>query len=128
MQNLVEEKIKEENISLEVAAGSVAIPTVQTFFSFQVPAQAIFYITHFSNYMDTLAAWGLVTWSFRRNGVGIYPFDSLKDEYGIAAEPRPIAPIEIIGGDVFEIVIINTFPAGVIIGVGFRYKTGRVKE
>lgn len=128
MRNLVEEIIKEENISLSVAAGSVAVPTAVNFFSFEVPPKAIFYITHFSNYMNTLAAWGLVTWSFRRNGVGIYPFDSLKDEYGIAAEPRPIAPIEIIGGDKFEIVIINTFPAGVTVGVGFRYKTGRVKE
>jgi len=121
-------KEKEESISQTVAAGSVAVPTQVTYFSFDVPNKSKFKLTRFSNYIDTPSAWGSVTWSVRRNGVGVYPFDTMKDQYGLAAEPRPIVPIEFEGGDKFEMIIINTFPAAVKIGVAFRYEIGRAPQ
>jgi len=117
-------KEKEESISIPVAAGSVAIPTQVTFFTFEVPAKSKMKLTRFANYTDTPAAWGSVTWSVRRNGVGVYPFDTMQDQYSLAGEPRPIVPIEFSGGDKFEMIIINTFPAVVKVGVAFRYEIG----
>lgn len=127
MRNMAVESFteKEESISIPVAAGSVAVPVQVTFFTFEVPNKSKMRLTAFSNYINVPAAWGSVTWSVRRNGVGVYPFDTMQDQFGLAAEPRPIVPIEFSGGDKFEMIVINIFPAVVKIGVAFRYETER---
>lgn len=127
MRNMAAEvfKEKEESISYPVAAGSVAVPVQMTYFTFDVPNKSKMRLTAFSNYMNVPAAWGSVTWSVRRNGVGVYPFDTMEDQYTLSAEPRKIVPIEFFGGDKFEMIIINRFPAVVKIGVSFRYEIGR---
>jgi len=114
---------KEESISKSVAAGATV-----SYFSLDVPSKSEVRMTRFANYTDTPAAWGFITWSVRRNGVGVYPFDTMKDQYGLAAEPRPFVPIPFTGGDKFEVIIINTFPAAVKVGVAFRYEIGKKKR
>jgi len=129
MNNIVEPIIEERSISRDLAAGTVAIPTVDIFFSEEIPSRSQFELTHFANFIDVPAAWGAITWSVRVNGMGVAPpFDAIKDQYGLAAEPRPIVPIKARGGDKIEIVISNTFPATVGIGLAIRFKKGRGKE
>lgn len=129
MNNTVEPIIEEKSISRDLAAGTVAIPTVDIFFSEEIPSRSQLELTHFANFIDVPAAWGFITWSVRVNGMPVSPpFDAIKDQYGLAAEPRPIVPIKARGGDKVEIVIINIFPAVVGVGLAIRYKKGKVKE
>ncbi|MBA7491208.1 hypothetical protein ES702_01753 [subsurface metagenome] len=129
MNNIVEQIKDEESISRDVVAGTVAVPTTDIFYSKDIPSRSAFYLTHFANFIDVPEAWGSITWSVRVNGMGVRPpFDAIKDQYGLAAEPRPIVPIEARGGDKIEIVISNTFPATVGVGLAIRFKIGKTKE
>ena len=129
MNNTVEPIIEEKSISRDVAAGTVAVPTLDTFFSEEIPSRSSFGLTHFANFIDVPEAWGSITWSVRVNGMGVAPpFDAIKDQYGLAAEPRPIVPIKVRGGDKIEIVISNTFPATVGVGLAIRFLKGKSKE
>lgn len=129
MNNIPEPIEEEESISRDVGAGTVAVPTLDTFFSKEIPSRSHFKLTHFSNFIDEPAAWGSVTWGVRVNGMPVKPpFDAIKDQYGLAAEPRPIVAIDVSGGDKIEIIISNTFPTDIGIGLAFKYKMGRVKE
>jgi len=106
----------------------VLATATQLFFSLSVPGKARFVLTHFANYLNILTAWGSITWMIKINGVGVYPYDTLKDQYGYAAEPRPIAPVEVNGGDLFTIEAKNDFSATVGIGVAFRYHIKKETE
>lgn len=129
MSNTVKPIISEKSISRDVVAGTVAVPTVDTFFSKEIPSRSHFELTHFANFIDVPEAWGSITWSVRRNGMGVSPpFDAIKDQYGLAAEPRPIVPIKFRGGDKIEIVISNTFPATVGVGLAIRFLKGKAEE
>ncbi|MBA7491186.1 hypothetical protein ES702_01731 [subsurface metagenome] len=129
MNNTVEQIKDEKSISRDVAAGTVAAPTLDTYFSEEIPSRSAFELTHFANFIDVPEAWGSITWSVRVNGMPVGPpFDAIKDQYGLAAEPRPIVPIKVRGGDKIEIVISNTFPATVGVGLAIRFLKGKSKE
>ena len=106
---------KDENISQSVGIGATA-----TLFTFQVPTKAKMLVTHFGNYIDIVAAWGLVTWRILKNGVGVSPYGAILDQLGRSEEPRPIAPIKFNGGDVLTIPVTNGHGAAVQCGVAIK--------
>jgi len=67
-------------------------------FNTTIPAKETGYLTYFSNYMDT-PDWGNVEWRVTRNGVGVFPYESVFDELGISSRPRKTQPIRFEGGD-----------------------------
>ena len=92
-------------------------------FTYRVPAKSELKVTHFSNYIDVVAEWGDIVWRLTRNGVGIYPYDQILDQIGIASDPREIEPIIIRGGDEFTIYCDNNDVAvNVVCGIALRYE------
>ncbi len=125
MENTSKEIRDQKSLSQTVAAGGPGAPTIVNFWSYIVPARSKFKITDFSNYTDTPAAWGAIIWRFKVNGLGARPpFNEIKDQYGLAAEPRPIIPIEASGGDQVDVVIENEFPGAIKIGLTFNFSLG----
>jgi len=108
---------KDINVSQTVNAATAA-----TLFTYRVPAKGVIRLTHFSNYLSIVGAWGDVTFSIRRNGVGIFPYDELLDQIGISSRPREIEPIIVNGGDMLSITVDNQHIANVDCGIALRYE------
>lgn len=108
---------KDINISPVIASGV----TVEAF-SFQVPSKAKMIVTNFANYINVFAAWGDIRWVLKRNGVGIFPYNEIEDQIAFGAPLRELAGVEIQGGDVFSIDIINSYTATVKCGIALKYQ------
>jgi len=107
---------KDINLSQEVGIGATI-----TIFEYTVPTRSILKMTHFGNYLKTIAAWGEVTWRILQNGVGLYPYEEILDQIGMIDDPRIITPFSIPGGDEIKITITNDHIAAVVAGVALRY-------
>jgi len=79
-------------------------------------------ITHFGNYIDIVAAWGVVTWRMLKNGVHVNPYGAILDQLGRREEPREIAPINFNGGDTLTIVVTNAHTAAVQCGIAIKFE------
>jgi len=118
MENIAEFVIaKDINISQEVAAGVTA-----ELFSFQVPASSKMNVKSFANYINVFEAWGLITWTLKRNGAPIYPYHEITDQIAFGAPLRELAGCEIDGADRFSIDGKNEYADTVKIGVALKYE------
>ena len=107
---------KDINLSQAIGIGATVI-----IFDYTVPTKSILKVTHFGNYLATVAAWGDITWRILQNGVGLYPYDEIIDQIGMIDDPRVITPFSIPGGDNIQITIHNGSAAIVGAGVALRY-------
>lgn len=107
---------KDINLSQSIGIGATVI-----IFDFTVPTKSTLKVTHFGNYLATIAAWGDITWRILQNGVGLYPYDEILDQIGMIDDPRAISPFSIPGGDNIQITIHNGSAAIVGAGVALRY-------
>ena len=83
-----------------------------TLFTYVVPSHEKLTVTHFGNYINLINThWGQVTWSIRRNGIGVYPYENVMDEIGQSFDPRPIKRLKFTGGDLLEVI---AWDAGVV--------------
>ena len=91
-------RLRDINISmaLTIAGGWT------TLFSTIIPHKEVAHMTHFANYM-AIADWGNVEWRILRNGIGVFPYESLFDQIGISTRPRATQPIRFEGGDEIRI-------------------------
>ncbi|MBA7496234.1 hypothetical protein ES702_06833 [subsurface metagenome] len=101
---------------------SVPTTSLRTLLSLQVPSRGFMKLTHFGNYMDTVAAWGLVTWMIKRNGIGVYPYHGILDQIGSGIEPRLIEPLIFNGGDLLTIDVYNAYAGTVGIGISVKHE------
>ena len=108
---------KDINISQEVLA-----TTTVEFFNFKVPPRSLLRILKFGNYINIRDAWGSIIWRILNNGVGVHPYDVIKDQLGYGAEPREIICSEFQGGDVLTINVTNNYVDTVAIGIALQYE------
>jgi hypothetical protein len=108
---------KDINISQNVAAAA----TVE-YFNFKVPPRSLLRILKFGNYINVRDAWGSITWRILNNGIGVHPYDVIKDQLGYGAEPREIICPEFQGGDVLSINVTNDYADEVGIGIALQYE------
>lgn len=113
---------EDENISMLHPRG-----TTITLFTYRVPNKCKMTLISFSNYLNLPGHWSHVTWSIRRNGIGVYPYDAILDQIGLSPRPSLIKPIFFNGGD--ELIIIATDdniivqPPILATGVRIKYET-----
>lgn len=88
---------------------------------FLVPPKAKLTITHFANYINIPDAWGLVTWRFKRNGVGLYPYSDIEDQLGYASQLAALDRVECNGGDLFVVEATNNYADEVKVGIVLKY-------
>ena len=112
----------DENISQNVVF--VAPNNVVTLFTFQVPSRAVLRLTKFANYTDTPASIGAISWSIRRNGIGVNPYDNILDIIGQSYQPEEIEMGEFRGGDLLSIVATNNHIANVLMGIRVKFELG----
>lgn len=95
----------DDNVSETVAnnAHATGSDSGRALWSYQVPSGSVLVITYFGNDISVAAAWGSIEWSFRINGVPVPPYNRILDMIGQIYQPRAIRPVEIKGGDLFEI-------------------------
>lgn len=114
MKNIV---LKDENLSLEILADTTA-----NIFSFQVPGNSKFTLTHFGNYIKEFDAWGSITWILKKNGVPIHRYHEIKDQLGWGAMLRELTGVDIPGGSLFTIDIKNEYIDTCKCGVAIKYQ------
>lgn len=104
----------------ETASPSVAANTEQVLYTFAVPIKAKLRIRKFANYLPDATGWTQITWSLRRNNIGIPPYNAVKDQIGYSAQTEEVAlPFILNGGDVLTVVAINASLVTAFV-VGFR--------
>lgn len=92
-------------------------------FTYQVPNKQTFILRKFGNYCSLVAAWaGTAVWRIQRNGIGIYPYDTINDQLGTSMEPREIKPLFFEGGDVLTIDATNTSGAAIDMGIAISWE------
>lgn len=118
MENIAEFVIlKDINLSEEVAAGVTA-----ELFSFQVPSSSKMTVKSFANTINVFEAWGLITWTLKRNGIPIYPYHEITDQIAFGAPLRELVDCEIHGADRFSIDGKNEYADTVKIGIALKYE------
>ena len=90
---------------------------VVTLFTFQVPSKCVLRMRKFSNYTDTPASLGAISWSIRRNGIGVNPYDNILDIIGQSYQPEQIKISKLNGGDQLSVVVTNGHIANVQMGI-----------
>jgi len=113
---------EDENISMLHPRG-----TTITLFTYTVPQKSKMVLTYFANYLSLTTHWTYITWSIRRNGVGVYPYDTIQDQVGLQDNPRRIKRINFNGGDMLSILATddNTLgqPPNLYTGIAIRFET-----
>ena len=112
----------DENISQLIPF--VAPGNTVTLFTFQVPSKSALRLTKFANYTDTPAAVGAISWSIKRNGIGINPYDNILDIIGQSYQPEEIEIDELRGADVLTITVTNGHVAIVQMGIRVKFELG----
>jgi len=102
--------------STNVTAGAT-----KTLFSYQVPAGCILVFRKFGNDLSDVSGWGNVSFSIQKNGVGLDPYDNIKDQIGYLSMPKDISAIKINPFDIIEIKITNNYSATLKAGIVFQY-------
>lgn len=90
-------------------------------FVFAVPSPALFKLTHFGNYTETRAAWGMIFWDFIVNGLIYYPGDHIMDQIGYGQHRQNIDGIELPGGSSLIIRASNPTIADCKMGISLDY-------
>ena len=92
---------RDETNSVNLSASSSTV-----LFTERIPIKEKMVVTGFANYGDA-AAFGQVTWEIRKNGLGIYPYNAIKDQIGYSAQVEKTQPMYFNGGDLLEVVATN---------------------
>jgi hypothetical protein len=100
---------------------SVTSGSTETLFTFQVPENNILVFRKFGNDLSDVAGWGNVSFSIQKNGIGIDPYDNIKDQIGYLSMPKDISAIKINPFDILEIKITNNYSATLKAGIVFQY-------
>jgi len=109
------------NTSQFIASGNTS-----ELWSFRVPSKCRLIITRFGNYINEPDAWGLITWRFKRNGVGVYPYTQIEDQLGYPSSLASLDGVECGGGDLFVVEATNNYGDVVKVGIVLRYELGGV--
>ena len=104
MNSIINIQTRDFNTSQAFLAAAVGWTDL---FTYQVPSKSKMVLTHFSNYMAT-ADWGEVTWRIMRNGVPVFPYETILDQIGISTLPRLIERIVYEGADYCQIQVSKT--------------------
>ncbi len=89
---------------------------------FLVPSKCKLILTDFGNYINDPDAWGSITWRFKRNGVGVYPYTQIEDQLGYASQLASLDGVECSGSDVFLIEATNNYGDVVKVGIVLKYE------
>jgi len=112
---------EDENISMLHPRG-----TTITLFTYRVPQKSKMTLTYFANYLNLPGHWSRVTWSIRRNGIGVYPYDAILDQVGLSAQPRLIKRLIFNGGDELRIIAADdnsiAQPPFLATGIAIKYQ------
>ncbi len=92
---------RDEANSVNLGASSSVV-----LFSERIPIKEKMVVRGFANYGDP-TAFGQVTWEIRKNGLGVYPYNAIKDQIGYSAQVQKTQDIYFNGGDVLEVVATN---------------------
>ncbi len=100
---------------------SVTAGSTETLFTFHVPENNILVFRKFGNDLSDVAGWGNVSFSIQKNGIGIDPYDNIKDQIGYLSMPKDISAIKLNPFDILEIKITNNYSATLKAGIVFQY-------
>ena len=100
---------------------SVTAGSTETLFTFQVPENNILIFRKFGNDLDIMGAWGSVTFSINKNGIGVYPYENIKDQLGFLAIPKDISQIQLNPFDILTIEVKNNYGSTIKAGIVFQY-------
>ena len=103
------------------ASKNVTAGSTETLFSFQVPENNILVFRKFGNDIDNMSAWGSVTFSINKNGIGVYPYENIKDQLGFLAIPKDISQIKLNPFDTLTIKVKNNYGSTIKAGIVFQY-------
>lgn len=105
------------NTSQDIVSGNTS-----ELWRINVPSQSKLIITHFGNYINEPDAWGLITWRFKRNGVGVYPYSQIEDQLGYPSSLASLDEVEAQGSDLFVIEATNNYGDTVKVGIVLKYR------
>ena len=105
------------NTSQFIASGNTS-----ELWRFVVPSKSKLILTHFGNYINEPDAWGSITWRFKKNGVGVYPYSRIEDQLGYPSSLVSLDQVEAGGGDLFVIEATNDYGDVVKVGIVFKYQ------
>ncbi len=106
-----------ENASVAIAGAGVE----GTIMTIVIPPHVVMKLKEFGNYIDTVAAWGDIVWTFRLNGFPLAPYDRVLDQIGYAAQRAAIQELELSGG-IFTITAQNNGIPAVIVGASLGWQ------
>ena len=104
---------------------SVSVPGTSTgtvIATINVPIKCRFRLLSLGNYIDSVAAWGFITWHFNCNGTPQAPYHSILDQIGYAAQRQETQHLEFGGGSIITITADNTTAAPVAVGISISWE------
>ena len=87
-----------------------------------VPSKCRLRVLEIGNYIGTVAAWGLIVWHARVNGIMIAPYNAVLDQIGYAAQRSQVERLEFGGGSILSITADNNHVANVQVGVSLAWE------
>ena len=107
-----------ENFSVLTVAAALNTVIAQMI----VPSKCRLRILEIGNYIGTVAAWGLIVWHARCNGITIAPYNAVLDQIGYAAQRSQVERLEFGGGSILSITADNNHVANVQVGVSLAWE------
>ena len=96
--------------------------TSQDLFTITVPAKAIFKLLKFGNYTDTPLAWTVINWVIYLDGLALYPFNAIFDQWAFGTERQLVQGIEVTGGHTLRFQANNPTAGNVRMGISLEYE------
>jgi hypothetical protein len=87
-----------------------------------VPSKCRLRVLEIGNYIGTVAAWGLIVWHARCNGITVAPYNAVLDQIGYAAQRSQVEKLEFGGGSILTITADNNHVANVQVGVSLAWE------
>jgi hypothetical protein len=87
-----------------------------------VPSKCRLRVLEIGNYIGTVAAWGLIVWHARCNGITVAPYNIVLDQIGYAAQRSQVERLEFGGGSILAITADNNHVANVQVGVSLAWE------
>lgn len=107
-------KFYAENYSVLVPLTSVGT-VIATYI---IPSKCRGRLLSFGNYIDTVAAWGTITWHLNCNGIPQAPYNAVLDQIGYAAQRSDVEQLEFGGGSIITVTADNALVPAAAVQVG----------